>query len=258
MLLAPVKLVIQLISFLPEALRPGVFLALVVLLAWFVFVQRGLPSLWHAICRGAARIVDLLVGVLVLLEYALTTARQRRGESPGNATMVVSNVAERVLDGAGGLYERHTREAIKWKRPPWIVCGVVIAVCGVAWLVMDLTDNGSPVKQELSSVYDHWRDVEAWADVPADRRADPAIAWAPLPEVMRIHHRGRMVGVTLACRTADRCRGHLILRTATGTRLRARLVDVRGRSVGTVHVRLSHSDAHDHHLRARIARVEAG
>lgn len=255
-LLAPVQWLVNVVSLLPDLLRPGVFVGLVLLIAWFVFVQRGLPNLWHALCRGATRSIDAIVGIVLLPDYLTTTARQKRGQEPAPAVLTVGGVAERVLEGAGGLYQRHLREPIEWKPLPWKPLAIVVVVVTVPWALMELTSPKSVVREELAQAYEVWRDVEDWADVGASRRAAPGVVWPPRPQPLSSRHRGRRVGVTVRCRSDERCKGRLILRSGAGRRLHTRAVSVRPGAVSTVHMRLSREEAGVNHILVRVARVD--
>jgi hypothetical protein len=256
MLLAPAHWPVQLVAWLPDVVRPAVFIGLILLLVWFVFVQRGLPNLWHAVCRGTARVIDVVIGLLLLPEYLLTTSRQKQAQEPAQAAVAIGEVAERVLDEAGGLYQRHSRDPIEWKRFPWLPFGIVIAVATIPWVVMELAPPTSPVTQELSKAYDVWRDVEGWADVDPDRRAEPGVTWPPRPQVLGNRQHGRTVGVTLHCRTAQPCKGRLIIRNGKGVRLDSRLVAVGPGRTAAVHMKLSRSDAQSNYVSARVGRAE--
>lgn len=256
MLAAPLKLLVQIIAWLPDLLRPGVFLAAIVLIVWFVAIQRGLPNLWHAVCRGGARLVNLIVGIVLLPDYLMTTARQKRGESPSEAVLAMGGVAERALDGAARFYERHQRDPIEWKPVPWIPCVAIVVICAVPWVVMDRLPASSVVKQDLAKAFDRWRDVEAWADVDPSRRAAPGIEWAPRPKATgHSRQHGGIVGVTLRCPVDERCQGRVILRTASGKRLHSRLVDVPPKAFRTVHMHIAREHA-GQKTSVRIARVE--
>ena len=256
MLFAPLHWLVQLVAWLPDYLRPATFCVLVMLALWFVFVQRGLPNLWHAVCRATAIAIDAVVGLLLLPEYVMTTARERQQRQPGQMTLAVGGVAERVLDGAGSLHQRHVRDPITWKRPPWIPLLIVLVVLTVPWAAMELTSPKSVVKQELARAYEVWRDVENWAEVDPARRAAPGITWPPRPQATRIRRHGRTLGVTLRCRTQAPCHGRLILRNGKGQRLHSRLVMVKPGTRATVHMKLSRHDAESNHLLARVARVK--
>ncbi|HWM09238.1 MAG TPA: hypothetical protein VNO82_07830 [Solirubrobacteraceae bacterium] len=245
MLTAPLKWVVEAIAWLPDLLRPGIFLVLVILAVWFVTVQRGLPALWAALCRGAARMVDRVVGLLVLPQYLVANARRRRGELPavssgsggsGDSTFVLTELADRVLDGAATLYQSHQREPMTWKRPPWPLCVLVVALCAAAWVAMDRLPADSEAKRTLSDGYDYWRDVEDWADVDPSRRAEPGIAPPPRPAVVSVRRLGRRVGVRLGCPASAPCRGRLVVRSADGERLYAQRVRVTASSAKVVRV----------------------
>jgi len=255
MLLAPLHWPVQLVAWLPDYLRPAAFCVLVLLAIWFAFIQRGLPNLWHAVCRAAAVAIDAVIGLMLFPEYVMTTARERQQRQPGQVTLAVGGVAERVLDGAGSLHQRHVRDPIVWKRPPWIPLLIIFVTLTVPWAVMELTSPTSVVRQELAQAYEVWRDVEDWAEVDPARRAAPGITWPPRPQVARVRRHGRDVGVTLHCGTKSTCHGHLILRNGKGQRLHSRLVTVKPSRTATVHVHLSREDASSNHVLARVARA---
>jgi hypothetical protein len=255
-LLAPFQWLVNVVTVLPDFLRPGVFIGLVLLILWFVFIQRGLPNLWHALCRGTARLIDAVVGIVLLPDYLLTTARQKQDQAPGQAVLMVGGVAERILDGAGSLYQHHLRDPIEWKPFPWKPLAIVIVVVTVPWAVMELTSPKSVVRQELAQGYDVWREVEDWAEVDPSRRAAPGVVWPPRPQVLSNRRHGRTVGVTIRCNASGRCKGRLILRSGKGKRLHSREVSIKSGATATVHVRLSREDASIHHVLVRAARAD--
>lgn len=122
---------------LSDALLFGIFLAALLAIAWFVFVQRGMPHVWRGGCRTTACMVDFIVGMLLLPEYVLTTRRRRRGQPPGPGTLLAGEIADRVLDGAASMYERHPRQTMAWKKFPWKVCSLIVAGCAAAWLAWE-------------------------------------------------------------------------------------------------------------------------
>src|SRR5215212_3832964 len=253
MLLAPIQFPVWLVSWLPDVVRPGAFCAIVLFLLWFVFVQRGLPNLWHALCRLAAVAIDAVVGLLLLPDYLVSTARQKQQQQPPQAVLAAGGVAERVLDGAGSLHERHRRDPIAWKRFPWIPLAAVFLALTIPWVVMELTSPTSEIRRNLAQAYDVWREVEAWADVDSSRRADPGISWPPRPRILSTRRHGRTVGVTLRCTSGKSCHGRLVLHSGKGVRLRIRSVGVPQGEVRTVHVKLSREDARANHVIPRVA-----
>lgn len=255
-LLAPVQWLVNLVTVLPDLLRPGIFIGLVLLILWFVFVQRGLPNLWHALCRGTARLIDAVVGIVLLPDYLVTTARQKQDQAPVQAFLMIGGAAERILDGAGALYQRHFRDPIEWKPFPWKPLVIVVAVVTIPWVIMELTSPKSAVRQELAQGYNVWRDVEDWAGVNPSRRAAPGVVWPPRPRVLSSRHHGRTVGVTVRCTADGRCKGRLVLRSGKGKRLHSREVSVRPEATATVHMKLSREEASTHHVLVRVARAD--
>ncbi len=267
MLIAPAQWVIQLISLLPVALRPGVFLAVIVSLTWFVFVRRGLPSLWRRACRGVAMTVDLVVGLVLFPEYLLTTSRRSRGEQPGSIALTVAPVAERVLDAAAGLYERslpketsktsseEASEQASKKTPkrrfPWAWCALVIAACAGAWIAMDQMAPREEAKRTLAEAFEYWREVEAWADVSPSRRAAPGDPIAPA--VVSVSYHRWAVRMALHCPDSNPCRGTVNVRTQSGATLSSKSVELQAEGRRVITVALPHRPATARrHLRVEV------
>jgi hypothetical protein len=265
--IAPAQWLIQLISLLPVALRPGVFLAVVVSLAWFVFVRRGLPSLWRLSCRGVAITVDLAVGLALFPEYLLTTSRRSRGGQPGSMALTVAPVAEHVLHAAAALYERSlpketSKEASKEisepaskktpkRRFPWIWCALVIAACAGAWIAMDQMAPGEEAKRTLAEAFEHWRDVEAWADVSPSRRAAPGDPIAPA--VVSVSYHRWEVRMALHCPDSNPCKGTVNVRTQSGATLSSKPVELQSEGRRVITVALPHRPANAlQHLRVEV------
>src|SRR5688500_9699070 len=101
MALPPVDLLVQALSRLPDAVRPGLFLAAILIAVWFVLWQGGIAVAWHGSCRAVARVLDTLVGVALIPDYLITSARRREGAGPGPRTLAVGHVAENVLETVG-------------------------------------------------------------------------------------------------------------------------------------------------------------
>jgi hypothetical protein len=253
-LTAPLEWIVQAIAWLPEALRPGVFLALVVLILWFVLVRHAVPDLWHAVCRGLARLVDLCVGLVLLPEYAITTARRRRGEPPAQWAFALGGIADVLLDGAAWLYERNERAvqperpqqeeaeegsppatAAARKRVPWKTCTAIVLVCAGAWVTMDEASPKDIAKYRLAQAFDPWRDVEAWAHVD-DGRGTP-------PHVVAARRRGTVMHVRLSCAGGDPCRGWILLKSRAGKIVCARYLELPP-GAKLVRMRLTRHQAH--------------
>ncbi len=230
-MLAPVRWVVQGVAVVPEAVAPGVLLSLVILLVWFLFVQRGGRHLWDACCRGAARAFDLVVGLALAPEYALTTARRQRGGAPSRRALALGDVADTLLDGTASFYEKHRREPMRWRTPPWAPCLVVLLLCAGAWALSNHLSDTSIVRYRLAQAYDRWRDVEAWAG------ADPATDAAP--QIVRARRHRRTLGVRLRCRTSAGCSGWIVVERRSGAPAYARHVAM-DRGTVLIHVRLTH------------------
>jgi hypothetical protein len=226
-MLMPLQWLVRSLSWFPDALRPGLFLAALLMLGWFVFVQQGLPAVWHFLCRAAAVLIDLIIGLLLLPDYVITTARRRRGEAPGAAILVAGQIAEHALDGAASLYAHHQREPISWKRPPWKTSALIIVACAAAWFAMEQVPPTSETAHALSDLSDPWRDVEDWADVAPTRRVALSPARDPsLPRIRNVERHDKRVGVRLHCFGTNPCEGQIVVRAASGRTLATRSVAI--------------------------------
>jgi hypothetical protein len=272
---APAQWLIQLTALLPVVLRPGVFLALLTALVWFVFVYRGLPSLWRRTCRGAAIAVDLTVGVVLLPEYLLTTARRMRGEQPGSIALVVSPLAEHVLNAASAVYQRNlpkqqaeeppgetsddsakatSKQALKAppkKRFPWVWCGLIIAVCSGGWIAMDQMSQADEAKRTFADAFEYWREVEAWAEVDQSRRAAPGDPVAP---VVRVSYHRWLARMSVHCPGENVCAGVVNIRARSGAVLVSKPVELPAGGNEVTAVVLPHRSARAlRHLHVEVA-----
>lgn len=272
---APAQWLIQLIALLPVVLRAGVFLALVIALVWFVLVYRGLPSLWRWTCRSAAISVDVIVGIALLPEYLLTTARRTRGGQPGSIALAASPLAEHVLNAATALYQRHlpkrqdeqastesagggTQSRPKpaltkpKRRFPWVSCGLVIAVCAGGWIAMDHMSRADEAKRTLADAFEYWREVEAWANVPPSRRAplgDPVI-----PLIVNISYHHSLARMSLHCGGENACAGTVNIRAPSGAVLVSKAVELPAGGDEVTTAELLHRSARAlRHLRVEVA-----
>jgi hypothetical protein len=238
MLAAPGQWLIQLDAFLPVPLRPGVFIAIVIALLWFVFVRRGLPSLWRSVCRGGAVVLDGVIGVALLPEYLVTSSRRRRGVSPGIVTQLLSPFSEFALARAAALYryglpstEREANgspgstndaspKAAKStgtrpsRRLPWFWCCLAVAVFGAYCIIMEELPSTDRAKLTFAEGFEYWRDVEAWANVDEARRAAPGEKIAPT--IIGTSYHPRIAHVAVGCPHGVPCDGELTVRTTTG------------------------------------------
>jgi hypothetical protein len=223
---SPTQWPVQVLSVLPEALRVGALISLVVLLGWFV-AKGGIPVAWSAFCRWGAVAVDAVLGLVLLVEYRSTSARRRRGEPPLHALVTLSQASARLIDRAARLHDAHAEARRSVGRMPWKVCLSLLVASVAAWVVMDRVPADSRVSYELSRAWERWRDVEAWADVPAGRRAErgPGLP-VPLPALTGTRRTGPTIRVGVACEANDPCSGRLIVRSGGGRLLLIRRVHV--------------------------------
>jgi hypothetical protein len=225
---------VQAVAGLPELVRPGVFLALVFIVVWFILVQRAMVPIWRFTVRGLARLIDGIVGVVLRLEFTITTARRRHGRPAARWALVLGEATDAILDRAASLHERHEHTAITWRRPPWKPCVVIVLLCTGAWLTMEHLSANSIAKYRLAQAFGPWRDLEAWADAGSGRGTSP--------RVLGTHRRRGMMSVRVRCRGQDRCRGWIVLRARSGAVVSSRYLEMpRGTTV--VRLRLSRDQA---------------
>lgn len=257
MLAAPAQWLIQLIALLPVLLRPGVFLAIIISLLWFVFRRRGLPSLWKRLCRGVAITLDATVGLALFPEYLVTTSRRRKGAAPGSITRTLGPVAEFALDRAAALYRNNLSEeptppaqpstktpsstttptkGPARKRFPWVWCGLVIAVFAGLWTIMDQLPRTDPAKRTFAEGFEYWRDVEAWGQVDSTRRATPGDQIPP--KVTGISYHRRYAHIALACPYGIPCDGEVTVRTTTGAIVASKTVTINAETSQVITVSL--------------------
>lgn len=217
MITAPVQWILQGIAYLPDALRPGVFFALLIAIVWLLFIRRGIPDLLRAICRASARLVDFVASAAVLPDYVVTSARRRRGGQPGRVALLMAGPACSVFDAAAALYERNEPKAKTTKKLPWKLCLLILGAPAAAWLIMDNASPGDASRHQLAQVYEYWRSIEAWANVNPTRRAGPGEMG--IFAVGQVHRAGLVIHVTLSCPGDESCAGVIIARNTYGTQL---------------------------------------
>jgi hypothetical protein len=221
---------VQAISWLPEALRPGVFVAVVILLLWSIFIRRGLLEAWRATCRGTARAIDLSLGAVLRIEYTITTARRRRDEAPPRWAFAFAGISGTLEECAARLYQRNVRRAQdgaadgsakgekatgekakakpvppQHKSPiPWRLCAAIVVISTSAWITMTQLSETSIVRYRISQAFDPWRDVEEWAGASSDRDTPPTL--------VRFRRHPALVNTRLACESTNGCHGWVLLK----------------------------------------------
>jgi hypothetical protein len=259
--MAPFSWPVQAIGWLPEAVRPGVFVALVVLLVWVV--ARGqLGGVWRALGRGAARLLDLAVGIVLRIEYGITSARRRGGEAPPRWAFALAHVTDGIEDGAAWLYARHlppvpepvddedededdepaARPAVAPRRPTRertyvvLACAVIIVGFSAAWIAMDRIEPTNIVKYRLAQGFAPWRDIEQWAGVDSGRGGQPLLVHA--------RRRHTLLRARVACRDSEGCSGWVVLKRRSGPVVAVRAIELRSGSTVVV-LRLTRQQARE-------------
>lgn len=232
--MAPLKWLVQAVAWLPQSVRPGVFLALMVIVLWFVFVQRGLVPVWHGTVRGLAHLIDGIVGVVLWLEFTITAARRRRGKLATRWALVLGDATDAILDRAASLHELHEHKAVAWKRPPWKRCMAIMLLSTGAWVTMEHLSGSSIAKYRLAQAFAPWRDLEAWADADSVRGTSL--------RVLATRRRRSVMDVRVRCQSEDRCRGWIVLRARSGAVVSPQYLEL-ARGTRVVRLRLSRHQA---------------
>jgi hypothetical protein len=218
---APWQWPLQALSYLPDALRIGMLVAVPVLLVWF-FSQGCHVALWRLLCRATGYALAIAALAWLHIEHANTRSRRRRGREPLRVAFVLGPAAERLLDRARALHSEHPprRDGRLRLWPLWICAGALVLSIG-SWYAMTRTRPTSAVSYGLSLAFEEWRMAEVWSEVPRDRLAarGPGVLPAP-PEIVRTRRAGRGLAVRLHCGAPDPCRGTLVVRTGGGRQLR--------------------------------------
>lgn len=155
----PARWLIDFTGHFPAALQPGLFAAAVLLIAWLLLRRRR--ALWNRSVRCASISADVIVGLLLLPEYAWTSAHRARGQAPGPLVQAGGRVSERVLDHAASAYERHGPVPATG-RPPLVWSAIFCLLSlGVHWLMLRTPSNG--LTQFAGNIWVHWSSFDNWA-----------------------------------------------------------------------------------------------
>ena len=207
-MLGLIKALVRVSTVLPDALRPGVSISVAIAVVWMLARRPGLPSLWHASIRQAARIVDASIGLLLLPEFVATTARRRRDAMPSGIAFAVGGVFAPLLASTRAMYERHvTATGLRFKSSMWIVLAVWTVASAAGWVVMNSVSPTSVARHDLGNVFQYWRDAEAWANVSPQDRAAPGGWYPPPPEAIRSGGLPGKVVAEATCRSSQPCAG---------------------------------------------------
>jgi hypothetical protein len=254
-MLAPVQWLVQALAWLPAALRPGMFVALLVALAWLLIVARGLPRLSRLLCRSVASGVQASIALALHCEALVTGARRARGGAPGHVVLAAGEVAEQIADGALWVHERSAPKKLdRKKRFPWVTMALLVGGFAAAWLVMDSIEPAEETKRQLAAAFEYWRDVEVWAQVDPARRAAPGV---PVRDAMvtvsDVRRRGAELSFLVRCGREDGCHDEVDAKSSSGRVLASTSVDIEGHGATLVRLRLSNGRVR----RVRVAVYEA-
>jgi hypothetical protein len=145
-------------SHFPVDVRPGVYIGLIVLLIWAIV--RARRPIYNALLRFICVGVDFVVGLLLLPEFAFTRVQRANGDTPGPVILASSRVAEKVLDGAAGVYESHPFVRIK-KRPPIFLIVLLLVASGVDYWLLHKSPPNSATKF-AHEVWKYWVQFGGW------------------------------------------------------------------------------------------------
>lgn len=157
----PTGWLLDVVEKFPVAVRPGMFIALALLICWILLRRRN--SLATRILRVACIATDVSIGLVLLAEYRWTHHRRHQGKPAAELAIVGGGVAERMLDGVADLYGSRRPSAVAghWRTP--IIWGILI--CAVSILLYRLQlhtpSNGSTTL--AAHVWHYWSSFSNWA-----------------------------------------------------------------------------------------------
>lgn len=157
----PTRWLLEVVMKFPLAVRPGLFIALVILVCWILLRRRR--SVWGRSLRIACVAIDLSIGLVLLAEYHWTQHRRHQGKRAAELAIACGSVAERMLDGLAGRYGRPAPSATvgHWRTP--LIWGVLI--CALSVLLYRLQLHTPPNEPALlaAHVWQYWSSLSNWA-----------------------------------------------------------------------------------------------
>ena len=155
---APAAWLLNIADHFPRAVQPGIYLTLVILLIWML--TRARRPIYHVVLRVACLAVDLLIGLLLLPEYAFTRAQRAAGGRPGPLVLAGGQAAEKVLDGAADAYQAHPLVRIA-KRPPLTLIALLIVASYVDYWLLHKTPPNTAIKV-AHNIWNAWAHFVTW------------------------------------------------------------------------------------------------
>lgn len=158
LLRVPAHWISDITSHFPAPVQPGLYAAICLLILWLL-IRRRRP-LWNLLVRWTCVGADLALGLILLPEYLWTRSRRAQGKPPAMLAVAGSPLAERTLDQAGRVYERHGHVRVTG-RPPLISAALLCVVSlGLHWLM--LKPGGQGASQFAAKVWGYWSSFSDW------------------------------------------------------------------------------------------------
>jgi hypothetical protein len=157
----PVRWLANIVVHFPEAVRPGLFVALVVLIWWFL-LRRARPA-WRLCVRSACAMIDLSIGFALLAEYGWTRHRRSHGMPAASVAVTGGQVAERVLDRAADIYEKipPVKSIGRWRTP--VIWGVIFCAVSIVLYRVGLHAPPNAPSKLAAHVFRYWATLNGWA-----------------------------------------------------------------------------------------------
>jgi hypothetical protein len=178
----------------------------------------------------------VVAGVLAAgleMEYRVTMSRRRRGLDPFGWAVAATGPVDRVQAVAGTAWESHPPRARGyWRhRGPYLVAALLVVLGAASWDAMKQMDSSSEADYQLSRAFQHWRDLEDWAGVAPERRAEPGPALrsdghAVMPRIVDVRRGSTHVRVRLRCTSKVTCRALVRVHGTSDRLVASRLVRV--------------------------------
>lgn len=144
----------------PVPIQPGLYAAICLLILWLV-IRRRRP-IWNALVRWGCVAADLIIGAVLLPEYMWTRSRRTRGQAPGMLAVTAGPVAERALDRAAVIYERHGHIKATGRPPLIWVALFCVASLGLHWLMLRPGPGIHGMPQIAVKVWGYWSSFNQW------------------------------------------------------------------------------------------------
>lgn len=156
-----IRWLIDIVGKFPLAVRPGLLIALTLLIGW-ILIRRVGPA-WRLCVRSACAVTDLSIGLVLLAEYHWTQHRRRQDKPAAEAAITGGKVAERILDYAANAYDSLKPVAAKgrWRTP--IIWGLIFCGASILLYQLGLHNPAKAPSQLAAHVWQYWTWLAHWA-----------------------------------------------------------------------------------------------